>query len=338
MIGVSWQALDLKGVCWQDVPGGSVAYMPQAKVPSVPMESVLVMGAFDGLHRGHGQLVEHAVADAQERGVACVAVTFDPDPSQVVDGDCAEKQLLCLNDRVCGLLRMGVGYVVVLRFTRDLMMLGPAEFVDEVLLPLARPLSVHVGSNFHFGHKGAGDGSTLAQIAFARGFSARVHDLTQSEGQIVSSTRIRGLLKDALLKEANELLGRCHYVRGVVEHGRGEATSFGFPTANVRCNSCVCMPAEGVYACYVTCGDSAWPAAANVGAPPTFSGPDAAFLEANLLGFEGNLYGREVTVSFVHWLRASRKFDSIEELERVVLGNIEWVRRNLGQSRIEVSA
>ena len=123
---------------------------------------------------------------------------------------------------------------------------------------------------------------------------------------------------------------------GQFAHGRGEGTGFGFPTANVVCDPRACMPAEGVYACYVSQGGTAWPAAANVGAPPTFAGRRAAFLEANLLGFTGDLYGAEVAVSFVRWLRPSRVFDSLSELERVVLGNIEWVRRNLGDAPREL--
>ena len=133
------------------------------------------------------------------------------------------------------------------------------------------------------------------------------------------------------------LLGRCHFVRGWVDHGRGEGTSFGFPTANVRCDARTCMPAEGVYACVVSDGSRAWPAAANVGAPPTFdTRHDAYFLEANLLGFEGDLYGSELAVTFVAWLRASRPFSSLEELERTVLSNIDWVRRNVGETGVEV--
>ena len=117
---------------------------------------------------------------------------------------------------------------------------------------------------------------------------------------------------------------------------RGKGRSFGFPTANVRCGRNWCFPAQGVYACMVRHNMHAWPAAVNVGAPPTFSVEQQSFLEANLLGFEGNLYGEEVEVSFIEYLRPSRKFPSLEELEKTVVGNIQWVATNIGNSPVEV--
>ena len=154
----------------------------------------------------------------------------------------------------------------------------------------------------------------------------------------VSSSRIRSLLAQGDVSGIVSLLGRHHYVRGTVAHGRGEGTGFGFPTANVCSDARSCMPREGVYACIVTDGVRAWPSAANVGAPPTFTSHRDAFLEANLIGFEGDLYGRELVVIFVEWLRGSRTFSSLDELERVVLGNIDWVRQNVGDQCVEVWA
>jgi riboflavin kinase/FMN adenylyltransferase len=161
-------------------------------------------------------------------------------------------------------------------------------------------------------------------------------DLVGEDGSTISATRIRGLLRSGELGEANKLLGRCHVLRGAVEHGRGEGTGMGFPTANVSFAIEDCMPKEGVYAGYVVVDGTAWASAINVGAPPTFSDARPAFLEANLLGFSGDLYGREVSVVFARWLRASRPFPSTEELERAVLSNVDWVRTQVGQHGVEV--
>ena len=291
---------------------------------------VLVAGAFDGLHAGHRELVSAAIKDAQRRGTPSVALTFDPDPMEVLQPHHKGALLLSCDDRARGLLELGVDAVLSLQFTMELAQQSPECFVCNTLCERVRPLSIHVGENFHFGVRGTGDVSTLAQLGEELGFEVRCQKMVQIDGEAVSASRVRELLRAGDIATASALLQRCHYVRGTVAHGRGEGTGFGFPTANVVCDLRTCMPAEGVYACYVIHEGQAWPAAANVGAPPTFAQKRAAFLEANLLGFEGNLYGANVAVSFVEWLRPSRVFSSLEELESVVLGNIDWVRQNLG--------
>lgn len=298
---------------------------------------VCVMGAFDGLHLGHRDLVSAAVDDARRRGAACVAVTFQPDPAEVLEGVIPGSRLLDCQDRARGLVSLGVDYVLSFAFTKDEAATEYEDFLRLQLSGLVHPVAIHVGTNFRFGAGGLGTPSNLAQMGSRLGFAVVAHDLLQKDGQVVSATRIRGLLHEGRLGLANRLLSRCHFVRGTVQHGRGEGTSFGFPTANVVCDIRDCLPQEGVYACYVACDGHAWPAATNVGAPPSFSQPRPAFLEANLLGFDGDLYGREVQVVFVRWLRASRKFDSLEQLESAVMQNICWVKDNLGDARLEVS-
>ncbi len=300
------------------------------------------MGVFDGVHLGHRTLLEEAQREARATGVRWVVVTFDPDPADVVVTEAPSKHLLAGDDRVRALLGLGADAVLIVRFSPELASLAPEEFVRDVLMNEIRPVSVHVGENFRFGRGASGTTWELERLGRSYGFAVRAHKLVEMRGVPVSATRIRALLEEGDLDAANALLQRCHYVRGRVEHGRGEGTSFGFPTANVWCSPNVCMPAEGVYGCYVTHGHRRWPAAANVGTPPTFSngGKTArgAFLEANLVGFDGDLYGEDVTVSFVAWLRGSKVFDSIDDLERTVLGNIAWVRENLGEGELEVRA
>lgn len=301
-------------------------------------EAVLAIGAFDGMHLGHRKLIRAAIEDARSRGVPCLVVTFDPDPDELVAQGEPPRRILACEDRVRMALRLGVDGVIVLRFDAGLASMAPTPFVKLVLCWLVKPVSIHVGKNFRFGYHGMGNRASLTLYGIVEGFDVVTHDLVEYHGEPVSSTRIRRLLAESAgIEEANELLARCHFLRGVVEHGRGEGTSFGFPTANVRFSAGSCMPAQGVYGGYVTIGDEAWPAAINVGAPPTFSSPDELFCEANLIGFSGDVYGAEVCVTFVKWLRASRPFKSTEELEQVVLGNIDWVRTNLGDGRVEVA-
>ena len=295
--------------------------------------AVCAIGAFDGVHLGHRALIARAGAEARERGDELVVVTFSPDPSAVLTPERPQRLLLGDGDRVRALESIeGVNRVVVLDFTPELAALPYERFVRETLGALVDLDCIVVGSDFRLGAGGAGTVAALSELGRADGFDVIGMDLIDEGGTPVTATRIRALLGEGRVEAAAGLLGRCHVVRGEVEHGRGEGTGFGFPTANVRVPESLCLPAEGVYAGYVTCGDTAWPAAINVGKPRSFSPGEegASFLEATLLGFEGDLYGASVAVSFVRWLREPRSFSSVEELERVVLGNVSWVRATLG--------
>ena len=294
------------------------------------------VGAFDGVHLGHRTLVRACVEDAHARGASCVAVTFDPDPSEVLG--VGQPRLLSAGDRVRALSTLGVDEVATVRFDDSVMRTGYREFVTRYLGRLGHLRSIHVGNDFRLGRAGEGDVDHLADLGQELGFDVIGHELVRHGGSPVSATRIRTLLGTCDVRGAASLLGRCHFVRGRVVHGRGEGTSFGFPTANDECDVRSCMPADGVYAALVVRGNEAWPAAVNVGAPPTFSASRGAFLEGNLLGFEGDMYGFVVEVVFLEFLRPSRAFSSIEELERTVLGNIDWVAENVGRARVEVCA
>ncbi len=322
------------------VPGGR-AYLAPGVELGADRPFVCAIGAFDGLHLGHRALVAAAREDAHRRGVPLAVVTFDPDPAEVLSSRSPER-LLQDEDRVRALASLGPDAVVVHDFTRSFSQLGYEAYVKDVLSAAARPVSLHVGTNFTMGRGGAGSPTDLAALGERMGFDVTGHDLVADGGEAVSATRVRRLLRaggEDGLATAARLLGRCPYVRGVVEHGRGEGTGFGFPTANVTLDPRDCVPAQGVYACWYVGEDGrAWSAAVNVGEPPTFSTDARPMLEANLVGFSGDLYGATARVVFVRWLRGSRRFDSLEELERTVLGNIDWVRQNLGGSCVEVPA
>ncbi len=299
-----------------------------------PLPCVACIGAFDGVHRGHQELLAHARTEADALALACVAVAFDPDPTELISGSRPSSRLLETSDRVRGLLLAGADAVLLLDFTPELAATPYDAFLSTAFEGALRPVSIHVGSNFRFGRGAEGGPAELAAVASSLGVDSHCHELARSGGEHISATRIRGLVHDGRVEEAAELLGRLHFVGGVVVHGRGEGTSFGFPTANVSYSREACVPGQGVYAGFVSARGSSWPAAINVGAPPSFSGADHSFLEANLLGFRGDLYGRRVRVSLARWLRDSRPFDSLEELERVVRGNIGWVREHLGDRAV----
>lgn len=308
------------------------------------VSATLVIGAFDGMHTGHRSLVSWACEDAATRAEPVVAVTFTPTPKEFFNTQGMRRRLLDDADRVAALLAAGVDGVIAFDFTPELAALSTEAFVDEVLLAVQATSVVHVGENFTFGSKRSGNARDLDALGADRGFTCVAHGLVEVAVEAVSSTRIRVLLDEGQVGNAAQLLGRYHFVRGSVVHGRGEGTGFGFATANVEVRSHDMLPAEGVYACYVEVSGVCWPAAANVGAPRTFEGDEAgtgvhrAFLEAHLLGFDGNLYGCDVSVHFVEWLRAQQTFDTLDELKQTVTGNIDWVREHLGDAGVRISS
>ena len=309
---------------------------------------VCAIGAFDGLHRGHRALLARARAEADRRSCRLAVVTFSPDPARVLFPQDAPEDLLSADDREYALIDSGTDALLVFSFTPELASVPYEDFVRTCLGSLLDVRAIVVGEDFCLGARGAGTVSALRELGKKDGFDVIGVELTRAGGEPVTATRIRCLIKRGSVEEASALLGHCHLVEGAVERGRGEGTGFGFPTANVRVAPGACLPAEGVYAGFVVVGNAlgtdhvgevAYPAAINVGKPRTFSPGEEGeqFLEATLLGFEGNLYDRAIRVVFVRWLREPRTFGSVEELERVVLSNVDWVRKTLGEKGIELS-
>lgn len=301
--------------------------------PDVP--AVCAIGSFDGLHLGHRALIDAAAADSLSRGVPLALVTFDPDPSEVLSSRPPER-LLPDAERVRSLALCGADALVVHDFSREFAAIPYGRYLLEELGRIVRPVSIHVGENFRFGAGGAGTPEAMSELGASHDFVVHGHALVSAGGEPVSSTRIRALLRAGEVSDAAALLHRAHFVEGRVGHGRGEGTSFGFPTANVTLDARDCVPKDGVYAGFVEVDGTAWPAAINVGTPPSFSTEKRPMLEANLIGFSGDIYGATVRTVFLRRLRPSRRFDSLAELEKTVLGNIEWVRENLGETAVEV--
>lgn len=334
-----------------------VSYMTYGRKLLRSNRYVCVIGVFDGVHLGHQELLQRAARDAAERGDKLAVLTFTPDPADVLSGPTPSSKLLSDEGRVNAMLAFDgdadcpdVSSVVCVDFDREFASLTWAEFAGEALgLIFGDEFedyleAVFVGSDFRFGAHGEGDLELLQRIGDIRGFDVTGVDLLEQGGAPVTATRIRGLVHAGRVVEAAGLLGRPHMVVGRVEHGRGEGASFGFPTANIVCDPSACVPEQGVYAGFVTIADddgarSAYPAAINVGLPPSFKGevPEGTLLEANLIGFDGDLYGSKACVSFVRWLRDSRPFSSLEELERTVLGNIDWTGHTLGGRGIRIN-
>lgn len=299
-------------------------------------EAVCTIGAFDGVHRGHRFLFSATVADARRRGLPSVIMTFDPDPDELFLPRAQVRKLLNNEDRLAYLTGFGADFVVSVPFTRGLAALSATAFLRTVVDPVFKPRAIHVGSDFRLGAGNAGNVDELRALGRRRGAKCEVfgYDLLCNESAPVTATRVRRMLiEQGDCAGAAELLCRSHFVRGTVTAGRRMGRTFGFPTANVLLDYPYVVPAEGVYACLVLVGDTVWPAAVNVGVPRTFENEqNCGSIEANLVGFSGDIYGEEVAVAFVERLRGQRAFDSLDELIATVNGNIDWVRANLGST------
>ena len=283
----------------------------------------IAIGVFDGVHRGHQELIAALVGDARAHG--CKAVS--PSPAQ---------KLMTTADRLHALAQTGVDAVVAVPFTPEVAALDHVDFLSLVSR-LVDIRSIRVGNDFRLGRGGASGVAEMRAWGAERGVDVYGHDLLCEGGEAICATRIRHELGQGHVELAAGLLGRPYMVRGGVIRGRHEGSGMGFPTANLQVPSGIQVAADGVYEGMVLVDDTVWPAAVNVGLPPTYADDAAsAHLEANLIGYTGDLYGASVSLAFTRWLRPSRVFDSLDELIATVEGNIEDIRHNLGEQGVSI--
>jgi riboflavin kinase/FMN adenylyltransferase len=288
---------------------------------------VVALGNFDGVHLGHQAVMRRAVEEGRRRGARVVAATFDPHPRAILGPRVQPKLLTTLELRREALLRYGADEVRVIRFDQELSKKSPEEFVGDVLVGEIGAEAVVVGENFRFGHRAAGDVAELERLMRSYGaevFAVAVEDEAGKGG--ISSTRIRELVAQGEVGLAASLLGRPYVLRGEVAVGDRRGRILGFPTANVVPDQAVVVPARGVYAGFVRVGKALYPACTNVGLAPTFERGESR-VEAYLIDFEGDLYGRVVDVSFVRRIRPEKRFSGVEELKEQIARDVEAARR-----------
>ena len=293
--------------------------------------SVVTIGVYDGVHRGHQATIRHTVERARDLGVASVVVTFDPHPSEVVRPG-SHPAILTESARKAELIEaLGVDVLCVIPFTLEFSHLSAETFVHDVLVEHLHAAVVVVGENFRFGHRAAGDVALLAQLGRTFGFTVEGAPLVSSGSDgdpVVSSTYIRSCVDAGDVAEAARALGRPHRLEGIVIRGDQRGRELGFPTANLLTAPHAAIPADGVYATYVRLGRSGGPAlkaAVSVGTNPTFSGRERR-VEAFLLDFDGDLYGERLALDFVARLREQRRYDGVEPLIEQIAKDVEEAR------------
>ena len=302
-----------------------------ADVPADLGATVVVIGNFDGVHRGHQRVLARARGIADDRGLPVVALTFDPHPMAVLRPEHAPTQLTTVERRADLLAEAGADHVLALPFDRDMASWSPEEFMERVLVETVHAAAVVVGANFRFGNKAAGDVEALRAYGAGHGFDAE--GIPLDGGPMVwSSTYIRTCLAAGDVAGAAEALGHPYAVRGRVVEGDRRGRGLGFPTANVPTDGMTAAPADGIYAGWLKrldTGDS-YPAAISVGTNPTFDGVRQRRVESYVLDrTDLELYGVEVEVSFVDRLRGMVAFESVESLVDQMHADVEKARELL---------
>jgi riboflavin kinase / FMN adenylyltransferase len=275
----------------------------------------LAVGEFDGVHAGHREVIRGADA----------VLTFEPHPRTVVAPAAAPKLLTTLEQKADLIAQLGVEELIVIPFDGSFAAQTAQEFIDHVLAGHLGATWVSVGENFRFGHRARGDAALLqAQDAFA----TRVVQMVELDGEIVSSSHIRGVVAAGDVATAARLLGAPFELRGTVAHGDKRGRTLGFPTANLVPDPAHAVPDHGIYACRaVVPGLGEWTAAVSIGVRPTFVTGRGLLVEAFLLDFAGDLYGRELRLEFLERTRGERRFESVDALVEQMHADVRQIAK-----------
>jgi len=303
-------------------------------VPAGWGRSVVTIGVFDGVHRGHQATIGYAVSEARSRGLRSVVLTFDPHPSEVVRPGSHPAMLTSSARKAELLAELGVDAMCLLPFTAEFSRLSAESFVHDILVERLHASLVVVGENFRFGHRAAGDVALLERLGQRFGYVVEAAPLVgEAAAPVFSSTYIRACVDAGDVAAAASALGRPHRLEGIVVRGDQRGRELGFPTANLLTDRYAAIPADGVYAGWLLRGGDLPPlmAAVSVGTNPTFSGNDRR-VEAYALDFTGDLYGARLGLDFVARLRPMEKYDRIEDLVAQIDADVVATRELLRQA------
>jgi riboflavin kinase / FMN adenylyltransferase len=304
-----------------------IRHLPRVAAPLPRV--VLTLGNFDGVHRGHQAIIARARAEAAACGGQVVALTFHPHPLAVLAPERASPMIQSLHDRLRTLREAGVDVAVAQRFTRTFSTFEPREFVERFLLPSLDLKHVVIGYNVTFGRGRSGNAETLAALGAELGFAVDAIGPVQAGDVAVSSSAIRRAVAAGDVVRAELLLGRPYRLRGRVVAGERRGRTLGFPTANLHVRPRVVVPADGVYAVRAHGDGDPVPAVVNIGVRPTF-GEARRTIEAHLLDWNGDLYGRWLELEFVARLRGEQRFDGVAALKAAIAADVAAARGVLG--------
>ena len=280
---------------------------------------VVTLGIFDGVHRGHRFLIDRMIAQARKTHGESVAITFRPHPRLVLEKESSELRFLStFEEKILLLSKTGIDHLVIIEFNREFSMIKACDFVKEVLISKIRTRNLIVGYDHHFGYRGEGNFVTIKDCAESSGILVEQVGGFQYDGGTVSSSMIREELLKGNPGKANELLGYCYSIKGIVIEGKKLGRELGFPTANIRLiDEHKLVPADGVYAVEVIANKLKYKGMLSIGTNPTVN-KDARVrsIEVNIFVFDEDIYGEEIEVIFRFRLRDEKKFDNPAQLSR----------------------
>lgn len=293
----------------------------------------VALGNFDGIHRGHQELIRHAVSKARERGLKSAVFTFSNHPKNVLSGKALIKNILYPDEKAAILEMLGVDYLFSIDFTEAIMTMAPKDFLERLLIGTFRMKQAFCGFNFHFGYKAQGNPQFLRENAERLGYELQVLEPYKIDGNVVSSTLIRNLIAVGEVEECPKYLGRYYSIGGRVVVGNKIGRTIGFPTLNCTIDESMVSPSNGVYITYCIYDGIRYESVTNVGNKPTI-GKYKKNIETHIFDFQEEIYGEDIRVEFVKKIRDEYKFDSVDALS-VQIGKDCTTAREFHQERRE---
>ena len=302
-----------------------IRYMDLQHLQKTPTRIAACIGYFDGVHKGHQELIRQTIAMAEEHHCGSAMITFDPDPVSITRPGSEVHHISTLRQKINLAVNAGIENIFILKFSYEMSRLSPREFEDKVLGSFDL-CGLVCGFDFHYGYRGEGNADTLRDHC---GYEVRIVDPIVDHGEKISSTRIVKLLEEGDVEEAERLLGYPYEVDGIVKKGHGKGNEIGFPTANLHIPSEYVYPHPGVYAGYALIQDKRYRAMINLGHNPTFNYSPELSLEVHLLDFNGDLYDKRMRLQFKVFVREEKKFNSVGNLKLQLEQDRYAIRRML---------
>ncbi len=295
-------------------------------------KKVVALGFFDGVHIGHGELLKRTAAKAKELSLIPAVLTYSSHPSEILAKEAVG--LINTTEERCEIIRelYGISDITVKEFTREYASLSCEIFADEILVKQMNAGYVVAGFDFRFGKGGKGDAETLSALCESRGIGCDIIDKVELDGDTVSSSRIRELIAQGDMEESARLLGHYHCIISEVVHGASLGEKLGFPTINQTLSPKLCLPKFGVYASRIEINGRTYTGVTNIGVRPTVADGEAPRAETHIIDFSGDLYGKNVKVELVRFIRGEMKFSSVEELKKQIARDTELAKNEIAQN------
>lgn len=280
--------------------------------------TVTALGNFDGVHKGHRELIERAVRMSKEMGIKSAVFTFSNHPKNLLTGSLSVKNILYPEDKAKIIERLGIDYLFSIPFNKDMMNMSPEDFTKKLLAEKLNCKAVVAGYNYRFGKAAKGTPLFMKKIGEEKGFGVSIIDPVIVNGQVVSSSLIREFIRDGEMEQCFDFLGRFYSIGGTVVVGNQIGRTIGFPTSNILLDESMVTPAHGVYITYCKYNGTVYPSITNVGLKPTI-GDNKKTIETHIFNFNKELYGKKIRVEFVKKTRSEVKFGSVEDLSKQIL-------------------